>query len=250
MILKSRNCVQDDDFDTHCDCYYDQDDDQSHTINDFCAHYKWNCGRDDNKDHIIKNLNYKAGDVYNKSSDDMPKNVWEINTVAYTDNNVQPDSLYNVSAMQQDDFVCDNNQYYLNNNNCDPVNNRKANNIQAIVITIIQIRMNGMFYIPAKKKHILYLLIPKKRRSFYTSKKKISCSYITKKIDNFHIYMATKFDHNNCYTILSCAVNYDNMMTTINKMNDLNYDHDLYNLLYNANAVQQDNFVCDHVSVC
>ena len=43
--------------------------------------------------------------------------------------------------------------------------------------------MNGMFYILAKKKYILYLLIPKKKRSSHTSKKKISPSYITKKID-------------------------------------------------------------------
>ena len=40
-----------------------------------------------------------------------------------------------------------------------------------------------MFYILAKKKYMLYLLIPKKKRSFHTSKKKISPSYITKEVD-------------------------------------------------------------------
>ena len=117
--------------------------------------------------------------VSDKSSHDSSNNVREINTVTKTDNNVppyllynadnnvRPNLLYNVNAIQQDDFVCDNNQYYLNNNNCDPVsNNDNANSIQAIVDTIIEVKMNGMFYIPAKKKYILYILIPKKKRSF------------------------------------------------------------------------------------
>ena len=83
------------------------------------------------------------------------------------------DLLHDVNAIQQDDFACDNNQYYLNNNDCDPVsNNDNASSIQDIVDTIIEVKMNGMFYIPAKKKYILYLLIPKKKRSFHTSKKK------------------------------------------------------------------------------
>ena len=81
-------------------------------------------------------------------------------------------------------FVCDNNQDYLNNNDCDPVsNNNNTNNIQAIINTIIEVRMNSMFYILTKKKYILYLLIPKKKRSFHTSLFKIYlidtfCDYV------------------------------------------------------------------------
>ena len=92
--------------------------------------------------------------------------------------------MYNLNTIHQDDFVCDNNQYYLNNNDCGPAsNNDYANSIQAVVATIIEVRMNGMLYIPAKKKYILYLLIPKKKLSSHTSKKKISPSYITKEVD-------------------------------------------------------------------
>ena len=94
------------------------------------------------------------------------------------------DLLHNVNAIQQDDFVCDNNQYYLNNNDCDPVsNNDNANSIQDIVDTIFDVKMNGIFYIPVKKKYILYLLFPKKKRSFHTSKKKIDISnYLDNKV--------------------------------------------------------------------
>ena len=62
-------------------------------------------------------------------------------------------------------------------------NHNNANSIQAVVATIIKVRMNGMFYILAKKKFIFFLLIPKKKRSFHTSKKKTSPSYVTIEID-------------------------------------------------------------------
>ena len=158
-------------------------------------------------------MNYQADDAYNKSSHDLSNNVCEINTVTDTDNNVRPDLLYNadnndqpnllynllydinaiqhdafvcdinqcylnnndcdpddllydVNAVQQHDFVCDNNQYYLNNNDCVSVDHENnVNSIPAITDTIIEVKMNGIFYIPAKKKYILYLLIPKKKRS-------------------------------------------------------------------------------------
>ena len=76
--------------------------------------------------------------------------------------------LYNVNAVQQHDFVCDINRHYLNlnNNDCDPVGDKdNVNSIQAIVTIILEVRMNGMFYIPAKQKYILYLL--KMKRSVH-----------------------------------------------------------------------------------
>ena len=140
--------------------------------------------------------------------------------------------LYDVNAIQQDNFVCDNNQHYLNNNDSGPVsNNNNGNSIQAIVTTIIEVKMNGMFYILAKKKYILYLLIRKKTRSFHTSKKKVSPPFITKEIDKFCIYMATKFDHDSGYTILVCAVSYVNTVTTTNKRKIPSMFHDIFNNL-------------------
>ena len=109
--------------------------------------------------------------------------------------------LYDLNAIQQDDFVCNNNHYCLNNNDSGPVsNNDNENGIQAIVTTLIEVRMNGMFYIPAKKKYIIYILIPKKKRSFHTSKEKIDIpnnldnkvsSQSLSNIDSVH----TSYDH-------------------------------------------------------
>ena len=136
--------------------------DQSCTTTDYGTH----CDCDNNQDHTIKHLNYDISMMILHDQDDDSNYDYDIY-----------DSLYDANTVQQDDFVGDNNQYYLNNNNCDPVsNNDNANSIQDIVDTIIDVKMNGMFYIPAKKKYILYLLIPKKKRSFHTSKKKIDIS--------------------------------------------------------------------------
>jgi len=124
-----------------------------------------NCGRDDDND--------EADDVFNKTSPNSSNNVRVINitNINNTDNKVQRDLLHDINAIQQDDFVCDNNQYYLNNNYCDPVGNQdNSNSTQTIIDTILEVMMNGMFYIPAKKKYTLYLLIPKKKRSFHSSK--------------------------------------------------------------------------------
>ena len=94
--------------------------------------------------------------------------------------------MYNVKAVQQHDFVCDNNNMIynyrsnvvndhdyncfndlkslndnnndggtdldcVNNNGCDHVNNNKdnANSIQAIVASIIEVMINDILYIPA-----------------------------------------------------------------------------------------------------
>ena len=78
--------------------------------------------------------------------------------------------------------------------------------------------MNGIFYIPEKKKkNILYLLILKKIDSFCTPKKKVNTVYIPEGIDTSHMYMATKFnnDNDNDNAVLVCVVHYDNMSATI-----------------------------------
>ena len=99
----------------------------------------------------------------------------------------------------------------VNNNECDHVNNKdNANSIQAIIATIIEVRINGIFYIQARKKNnILYILIPKKKDSFLMPNKRI---YILHKINR---YMAIKFYYDNA--VIICEVNYDNMVTTTKK---------------------------------
>ena len=79
--------------------------------------------------HIIKHLNYEADDDCNKPSHDSTNTICEINTGNTTDNNVQSDLFYDINVIQQGNFVCDNNKYYLKNTN--------TNSIQAIVATII-----------------------------------------------------------------------------------------------------------------
>ena len=116
---------------------------------DFDTHYD----RDDDSNYddisIPKKI-HEDGDASNKSSYISSNNVRDINL------------LYDVKTVQQHNFVCDNIRYYPNNNN--------ANSIEDIGATILEVRMKGMFYIPVKKKYILYLLKLRKKRSFHTSK--------------------------------------------------------------------------------
>ena len=94
------------------------------------------CVRKKNHHRTIK-AEEEVDDVLVKSSHDSINNIRDLDIDCVTnsfditninaDNNVRPDSLYllyDVNAIQQDDFASDNNQYYLNNNNdCDPVRN-------------------------------------------------------------------------------------------------------------------------------
>ena len=83
-----------------------------------------------------------------------------------------------ISNTTVNDFVCDNNWYYLSNNACDPVGNQdNSNSIQAIIPTILKVTMNVKFYILAKKKNILYLLISTEKSSFHTTKKHIPSTF-------------------------------------------------------------------------
>ena len=75
-------------------------------------------------------------------TDDTDDTDNDINIDSFTCNPIWFNLLDTVNEIQQDDLVCNNTQYYLNNNS--------ANSIQAIVATIIEVKMNGMFYIPAK----------------------------------------------------------------------------------------------------
>ena len=130
---KSCNYVQNDGFVIHYDQYCDQDDDRNHTITGTTI-------------TICTTIS---------------------NTILFSTTTTDDGSTIEEEVCTTvDDFVCDNTWYYINNNDCDPVGNQdNSNSIQAIVPTILEVRMNGIFYILAKKKYILYLLIPRKRSS-------------------------------------------------------------------------------------